>query len=122
MDYRALLEAQIRRLEDLEGVQDQTMRCGVINVMHGRNKAVLKGDMTVTECRRGKDRPAMRPEGAYVTDWKPTKAEDSDYRCIKCGSDEVEYREWESTDGAFEDFHYRCKVCGREWWAEGADA
>lgn len=64
----------------------------------------------------------MRTDGAYVTDWKPTKAEDSDYRCIKCGSDEVEYREWESTDGAFEDFHYRCKACGREWWAEGADA
>jgi transposase-like protein len=59
---------------------------------------------------------------SYTTDWKPTKAENPDFKCNRCQSDAVEYREWESSDGAHEDFHYRCNGCGRSWWVEGADA
>lgn len=57
----------------------------------------------------------------YTTDWKPTKAENPSFVCRECKSDEVEYREWESGDGAHDDLHYRCKACGRDWWIEGAD-
>lgn len=57
----------------------------------------------------------------YVTDWKPTKAENPNFKCCQCASDEIEYREWESSDGAHDDLHYRCNGCGRQWWVEGAD-
>ena len=59
---------------------------------------------------------------SYTSDWKPTKAENPNFTCRKCGSDEIEYREWESSDGAYDDYHYRCNSCGRDWWVEGADA
>lgn len=59
---------------------------------------------------------------SYTSGWKPTKAENPNFTCRKCASVEVEYREWESSDGAYEDYHYRCKSCGRDWWIEGADA
>ena len=32
----------------------------------------------------------------YTTDWKPTKDDNPAFTCRECGSDEVEYREWES--------------------------
>jgi DNA-directed RNA polymerase subunit M/transcription elongation factor TFIIS len=54
--------------------------------------------------------------------WKPTKAVNPDFKCRECGSYEVEYSEWESSDGAYEDLHYRCLNCKRDWWVEGADA
>ena len=57
----------------------------------------------------------------FYTDWKPTKAENPDFKCRQCKSDEVEYRCWESSDGAHDDINYRCNGCQREWWVEGAD-
>jgi transposase-like protein len=59
---------------------------------------------------------------SYTSDWKPTKAENPTFVCIRCKSDEVEYREWESSDGAHDDTHYRCRLCEKEWWVEGSDA
>lgn len=56
-----------------------------------------------------------------MSDWKPTKAEDPNFRCPACGSNEVEYRLHESSCGGFEDYHYRCP-CGKDWWVESADA
>jgi predicted SprT family Zn-dependent metalloprotease len=58
----------------------------------------------------------------YTTEWKPVKAETNSFKCKECGADEVEYREWESSDGAHDDLHYRCNDCKREWWVEGPDA
>ena len=58
----------------------------------------------------------------YETDWKPTKVENTHYKCLHCKSDEVEYRRWVSSDGGHTDYLYRCKDCDKEWWAEGADA
>ena len=57
----------------------------------------------------------------YSLDWKPV--ERSEVPCRK--SDEaggIEYREWESSCGGYEDYHYRCTKCGADWWVEGADA
>lgn len=54
--------------------------------------------------------------------WKLTKDENPDFKCYQCGSNEVEYRLHESSCGGFEDYHYRCKGCGRDWWVESADA
>lgn len=58
----------------------------------------------------------------FASDWKPTKDENPDFKCRKCCSAEVEYREWESSCGGYEDYKYRCNGCSREWWVEGADA
>lgn len=58
---------------------------------------------------------------SYTTDWKPTKAENPDFVCRECESSEVEYREWESSDGAHDDVHYRCNHCHHDWWIEGPD-
>lgn len=33
----------------------------------------------------------------------------------------VQYRMWESNDGAYEDYQYRC-ANGHVWWVEGSDA
>lgn len=57
----------------------------------------------------------------FYTDWKPTREENPDYRC-KCGSNDIWYRKWESSDGAYDDIQYKCYTCGRIWWYEGLDA
>lgn len=58
----------------------------------------------------------------YTTDWKPTKAQNPSFVCHECKSGEVEYRDWESSCGGYDDTHYRCKDCGHSWWVEGPDA
>jgi transposase len=56
--------------------------------------------------------------GTFTSEWKP-----SPQRCHHCGkSGDVEYRDWESSDGAFEDTQYQCQRCGKRWWVEGPDA
>lgn len=54
-------------------------------------------------------------EGAFAG-WEP-----SDRPCPKCGSELTQHRTWESSDGAYEDSHYRC-VCGHTWWVDGIDS
>lgn len=57
----------------------------------------------------------------YQGDWKPV--EDPKVPCRKCGvAGHIEYREWESSCGGYEDYKYRCAACGQNWWVEGADA
>ena len=41
--------------------------------------------------------------------------------CRECGG-HVEYRLWESSDGGWEDFQFRCLDCGRVWWVDGIDS
>jgi hypothetical protein len=60
--------------------------------------------------------------GDYSHDWQPTMADNPAFRCRGCGSDDIWYRSWESSCGGYEDVHYHCHGCGREWWCEGADA
>lgn len=56
---------------------------------------------------------------SYDRVWKPTKSEAPHFICIKCKSDDVWYRIWESPDGAHTDYHYNCHGCNRDWWVEG---
>jgi hypothetical protein len=56
--------------------------------------------------------------GAFTTDWRLV----THGRCLKCMSDQVAYRLWESFDGAYEDYHYRCLDCGYDWWVDGIDS
>lgn len=57
----------------------------------------------------------------YSHDWK--LVERSEVPCRKCKeAGGIEYREWESSCGGYEDYHYRCTKCGTDWWIEGADA
>lgn len=37
-----------------------------------------------------------------------------------CGA-KVQYREWESSDGAYTDYQYRCEG-GHKWWIDGIDS
>lgn len=37
-----------------------------------------------------------------------------------CGC-KVKYRSWESSDGAYEDYQYRCEN-GHVWWIDGIDS
>lgn len=43
-------------------------------------------------------------------------------KCKHCGSDEVAYREQESSDGGHVDCEYFCHKCARTWWVDGVDA
>lgn len=40
---------------------------------------------------------------------------------LPCGHP-VEYRVWESSDGAYEDCQYRCLGGGHVWWVDGIDS
>lgn len=42
--------------------------------------------------------------------------------CRKCSKVNVIRRVWESSDGAYEDYHYTCPDCGHDWWIDGSDA
>ncbi len=57
----------------------------------------------------------------YKTDWKPTKAENPNFVCRICKSDDVWYRKWESSDEAHDDKEYECRGCNRNWWVDGSD-
>lgn len=60
--------------------------------------------------------------GEYTADWRPTKATNPSFVCRVCGSDDVWFRSWESSCGGYDDTHYKCRGCQREWWVEGPDA
>lgn len=66
--------------------------------------------------------PMSESEGEFKDGWKPTKAENPDFYCRKCGSDDVWYKIWESACGGYEDIKYKCRGCKRAWWVEGPDA
>lgn len=63
------------------------------------------------------------PPGVYG-DWAKTHhlATNPAFGCLRCGSPNSSYREWESADGAHEDVEYRCDDRGKTWWVEGIDA
>lgn len=42
--------------------------------------------------------------------------------CPYCKGTNVVVRQWESSDGAYEDERVECLDCKRVWWNEGADA
>lgn len=59
--------------------------------------------------------------GKHVDDWRPTKATNPDFKCRKCGSDDIWFREWESSCGGYDDIKYECRGCSRVWWVESSD-
>lgn len=46
-----------------------------------------------------------------------------EFKCPKCAqsNNSIEYYIWESSDGAYEDYHYNCILCGHDWWVESVD-
>ncbi len=60
--------------------------------------------------------PALHGE---FDEWKHTGR-----NCPKCKQPTVYYREWESSDGAYEDYQYRCRTpeCKHSWWVDGIDS
>ncbi len=61
----------------------------------------------------------LNPKGEFVTDWKPVVI--AGFAC-RCGSFNIDYRNWESDCGGYEDTCYRCNACGQRWWVDGPDA
>lgn len=49
--------------------------------------------------------------------WNPSQTP-----CRHCSSPHVQYRVWESSDGGYEDYQYRCAECQRTWWIDGIDS
>ena len=58
------------------------------------------------------------PPGKFEAKWAKVNYE---YTCPKCNSTNLEFRKWESSDGAHEDVYYRCHN-GHQWWIEGIDS
>lgn len=55
----------------------------------------------------------------YQTEWTPADASVA-LPCGKCNEDGgIEYREWESSCGGYEEYRYRCTKCGHTWWPKG---
>ena len=50
-------------------------------------------------------------------EWKPVLTP-----CRHCARSSVRVRTWESSDGAYEDYQFRCTECGHTWWVDGIDA
>lgn len=67
-------------------------------------------------------KPMSESEGNFQNGWLPTVAENPQFCCRNCGSQDVWYRLWESSCGGYEDVKYQCRGCGRIWWVESADA
>jgi hypothetical protein len=42
--------------------------------------------------------------------------------CRACRGSNVQVEVWESSDGAFEDYHFTCTECGHNWWIDGPDS
>jgi DNA-directed RNA polymerase subunit M/transcription elongation factor TFIIS len=62
-------------------------------------------------------------KGNYVKDhWTQCIITNPNFKCTKCDSKNISYCIWESSDGAYEDTHYKCEDCRHEWWVEGIDS
>lgn len=50
--------------------------------------------------------------------WRPTTTP-----CRKCGKPSVLMREWDSSDGAYTDYKFKCVTpgCDATWWVDGDD-
>lgn len=58
---------------------------------------------------------------SYSPKWTPVK--NDSFSCPKCQTKgQIEYREWESSCGGYEDLKYHCKSCDHMWWVEGSDS
>lgn len=62
---------------------------------------------------------AMKDEEQIIdkTIWHKTEG-----ICAKCNSLNVECRRVDSSDGAYEDWNYRCMDCNNYWWVDGIDS
>jgi hypothetical protein len=67
---------------------------------------------------------AMRDDEGRFGDWRPEPAPCPQLVPISglpCGHP-VESREWDSNDGAYTDYQFRCLGGGHLWWVDGIDA
>ncbi len=58
----------------------------------------------------------MNVSGTFTSDYK-----ESDRHCPKCDH-LMGMREWESSCGGYEDYHFKCPNCDHSYWVEGPDA
>jgi hypothetical protein len=63
----------------------------------------------------------MRTYSEMEGTFGPEEPAESPCRSSNCPGP-VTCRCWESADGAYEDWKYTCKACGRSWWVEGIDS
>jgi DNA-directed RNA polymerase subunit M/transcription elongation factor TFIIS len=53
--------------------------------------------------------------------WKRVADENKNFKCIGCKGDNLYYVSHESSDGAYDDYNYKCQNCGKSWWTESSD-
>ena len=59
--------------------------------------------------------------GWDMSDMKPVKPENPNFKCRKCGSDDVWYERVDD-DFGHEDLRYECHGCNRSWYVDGIDS
>ena len=62
-------------------------------------------------------KPMEDSEGTFGDKWETVEG-----ICPKCAGANISCTMWESNDGAYEDYKYRCNVCQHTWWIDGPDA
>jgi hypothetical protein len=86
---------------------------------HMRQMADSEGDFggwtdDPTPCRQ------MVPVGTSEPVMSTSHLRDEGTVYLACGA-AVQWRKWESSDGAYEDYQFKCSK-GHVWWIESADA
>lgn len=61
--------------------------------------------------------PMSESEGLFNSEYKKCKG-----KCPKCGLEELEVKEWESSCGGYTDYKYRCRNCSHKFWVDGIDS
>jgi hypothetical protein len=60
-------------------------------------------------------------EGEFQ-DWERAVGYQRACRNRHCGEADVWCCRWDSNDGAYEDYRYECRGCGKTWWVDGIDS
>jgi transposase-like protein len=64
----------------------------------------------------------INPPGEYTNGWTKAIISNPNFKCRKCGSIHISFKDWESSCGGYEDTHYRCDDCNYDWWVESSDS
>ena len=67
----------------------------------------------------GEDTEMTHMKPMSESDGEFTRVKESAGKCRQCGSLRVRCQTWESSDGVYEDFKYKCLDCGCVWWIGG---
>lgn len=94
-------------------------RLVIIGPQVGHGAKRQSGALTSAEPTNITHMQEARMHAGTSSEWKPVVM--AGYTCPKCAGP-LQYRDWESSCGSFEDQQFKCTACGHSWWCEGPDA